>query len=164
MMKGKERFLVTLVVLFLFFSMSIGYAIYGARTNVNGVATFSKNGEVTISSAVLTNYENLVNPANPVVNGRTISFSLNFNVARTEEALNDDYFATYQITISNDSVFDYTFSSADFTPSLSTQNEEDIEISYSLDEIEMGEVIPSKDSKTFYLTINMVPNNSFIDI
>ena len=39
--------------------MSIGYAIYGARTNVNGVATFLKNGEVTISSAVLTNSENL---------------------------------------------------------------------------------------------------------
>lgn len=159
-MKGKERILVTLVFLFLFFTMSIGYALYSARINTNGTATFIKNGEITISSAVLTSYENLLNPANPTVDGRSISFNLNFNVARTDEALNDEYSATYQITISNDSVFDYTFSSADFAPSLSTQNEEDIEISYFLDGITMGEVIPSKDTKTFYLTISMVPNNS----
>ena len=158
-MKGKERFIVTIIAFFLLFSMSIGYAVYSIRTNVGGTAALYGNGDVVISNAVLTNYKNLQNPVNPTVNGKSISFSLNFFVARTEEALNDQYYATYQITITNDSVFDYRFSAGDFHPSISTQ-EESAEISYLLEGIEVDEVIPSKESKTFYLTINMVPNDA----
>ena len=160
MMKGKERLIVSLLALFLFLSMSVGYALYSLRLNVTGSATFTKNGAVTISSAVLTNYKNLQNPANPVIDGTDISFVLNFFVARTEEALNDDYYATYQITVDNDSVFDYHFSTADFNASLTTGNEEDVAITYLIEGIETDEVIPSKETKTFYLTINMVPNNA----
>ncbi len=159
-MKGKERLVVSLLALFLFLSMSVGYAIYSVRLNVNGSSTFTKNGAITISSAVLTNYKNLQNPSNPTIDGMGISFSLNFFVARTEEALNDDYFVTYQITIDNDSVFDYHFSSEDFDATLTLGNEEDAQISYLLEGIETDEVIPSKETKTVYLTINMVPNNS----
>ena len=147
-MKGKERFIVTIIAFFLLFSMSIGYAVYSIRTNVGGMAALYGNGDVVISNAVLTNYKNLQNPVNPTINGKSISFSLNFFVARTEEALNDQYYATYQITITNDSVFDYRFSAGDFHPSISTQ-EESAEISYLLEGIEVDEVIPSKESKTF---------------
>ena len=160
MMKGKERFLVTLIALFLFFSMSIGYAVFTARTNINGTSTFTKNGKITISNAVLTNYRNLQNPVNPTIDGMSISFMLDFYVARTEEALNDDYFATYQITIDNDTFFDYSFSSGDFHASITTPNEEDAEISYLLEWIEPNEIIPSKETKTFSLTINLNPNNA----
>ena len=85
---------------------------------------------------------------------------MKFNVPRTDAALNDDYYATYQITLDNDSVFDYTFLAGDFQPSLTTLNEGDIETSFSLDVIQLGEVIPAKGSKTFNLTIHMVPNNA----
>ena len=159
-MKGKERLIVSLLALFLFLSMSIGYAIYTFRLNINGSSTFVKNGAITISSAVLTNYENLQNPENPTIDGTRISFGLDFFVARTDEALNANYYATYQITIDNDSVFDYLFSAADFGVSLTMGNEEDVAITYLLDGIETNELIPSKDTKTFYLTINMVPNNA----
>ena len=160
MMKGKERLIVSLLALFLFLSMSIGYALYSARVNVNGAATFSHNGAITISSAILTNYKNLQNPVNPTIDGTDVSFALEFFVARTEEALNDEYKAVYQITIDNDSVFDYHFSATDFNVSLSVGNEDDVEISYLLEGITTNELIPSKETKTFYLTINMVPNNS----
>ena len=157
-MKSKEQIIVTLLALFIFFSMSIGYAVYGARVNISGNSTFFKNGVVSISSAVLIDSKNLQNPENPTVDGTKISFNLNFFVDRTEEALNDDYYATYQITISNDSVYDYTFQAGNFTPSLTTANNDDMEISYSIEGIVQNEVIPSKESKTFTLTINMIPN------
>ena len=159
-MKDKGRMVVSIIFFCLLFSIGIGYATYTRQTTVGGTATFYRNGEVTITSAILTDYKNLQNPNNPVVNDKNISFDLNFYVARTQEALNDEYYATYQITISNDSVFDYKFRAADFTPSLNTQNEEDIEVSYYLEGIEVDENIPSKSTKTFYLTINMVPNNA----
>lgn len=159
-MKDKGRIVITIVFFCLLFSMSIGYATYISKTNINGNATFYKNGKITISSAVLTDYKNLQNPINPIIEDTNISFNLNFYVPRTEEGLNDTYYATYQVTIDNDSVFDYIFKSSDFSTDLNIQNAEDIELSYSTEGIEINEVIPTKSTKTFYLTINMVPNNA----
>lgn len=159
-MKDKGRIVITIVFFCLLFSMSIGYATYISKTNINGNATFYKNGKITISSAVLTDYKNLQNPINPTIEDTNISFNLNFYVPRTEEGLNDTYYATYQVTIDNDSVFDYIFKSSDFSTDLNIQNAEDIELSYSTEGIEINEVIPAKSTKTFYLTINMVPNNA----
>ena len=159
-MKDKGRIVITIVFFCLLFSMSIGYATYISKTNINGNATFYKNGKITISSAVLTDYKNLQNPINPIIEDTNISFNLNFYVPRTEEGLNDTYYATYQVTIDNDSVFDYIFKSSDFSTDLNIQNAEDIELSYSTEGIEINEVIPAKSTKTFYLTINMVPNNA----
>lgn len=159
-MKGKERIIVTLMALFIFCFTTVGYAVYTVSANVSGQAKFLKNGSVIIASAVLTDYKNLENPENPQVADTTIIFNLNFNVARTDEALADDYYATYTITISNDSVYDYIFQAGNFTPSLNTQNNTDMSISYSIDGIEPNDVIPSKESRTFTLTINMIPNNA----
>ena len=66
-MKDKGRIVITIVFFCLLFSMSIGYATYISKTNINGNATFYKNGKITISSAVLTDYENLQNPINPII-------------------------------------------------------------------------------------------------
>ncbi len=158
-MKGKETTIVTVLALFCFLFMSIGYAMYGANATVTGQAKFIKNGKTSITSAILSDYKNLENPENPQVDGNRISFDLNFNVARTEEALNDQYYATYTITITNDSFLDYTFETGNFVPSLNTSNNEDISVSYKMEGIEPNEVIPSKEAKTFTLTITMIPNN-----
>jgi len=158
-MKGKERLFITLIALFLFCFMSVGYATYGVNISSMGQAKFLKNGEVYIDSAILSNNKNLLNPTNPTVEGKTITFDLSFNVPRTDEALQDDYFATYDITIVNDTVFDYTFNSTSFIPELNLSNE-DGEITYTLTGIENGEKINSKEAKTLILTINLIPNNT----
>ena len=158
-MKNKSRLIITLVFISLLFTMSVGYAIYGARTTITGTSTFKYNGDVYISSAIITDYKNLQNVENPTVNGTTVSFNLNFFVPRTEEGLNDTYYATYQVTIENDSVFDYVFKASDFTPNINNQNQ-DMDVSFSVDGIELDEEIPSKSNKTFYFTINMVPNDA----
>ncbi len=158
-MKSKERVIVTLIALLLFASMTVGYAVYGVQTRIEGQSTFHKNGTITISSATLTDFKNLINQENPLVDGTSIHFDCNFNVPRTEEALQDDYYAEYTITISNNTFYDYIFETTDFNPTLATINNENIEVSYSLDGIELGDSIPTLSDVTFTLRIIMVPNN-----
>ena len=158
-MKGKERIIVTLIAFFLFCFMSVGYATYGANVSVQGQAKFLKNGEVYIDSAVLSGHKNLTNPVNPEVEGKRISFDLDFDVPRTEEGLQDDYYATYTITIVNDTVFNYTFNQSSFIPELNLSNN-DGQITYDLSGIQNGEQINSKEAKTLTLTINLIPNNA----
>ncbi len=157
-MKGKGKIIITLIALFLFGLISIGYASYGARNTASGLATFTKNGEVYIASAILTDYHNLQNIENPTVDGRTISFSLDFNVARNPESLEEEYSATYTITITNDTFFDYAYTINSFNPHLTIANEEDGQIVYDVEGIETDEIIPSKESKTFHVTVSLIPN------
>ena len=159
-MKSKESIIVTLIALLLFAFTSVGYAVYNAQARIEGQSTFTKNGEIVISSAILTDYKNLLNQENPTIDGHSIHFNMNFNVAPTEEALQDEYYGLYTITISNNTFYDYTFNEAHFNPSLTTINNEDMEVSYELEGIEAGDVIPTLDSVTFTLKIIMTPNNS----
>lgn len=158
-MKNKEKIIITLIALFLFVTMSIGYATYSLRLDASGQATFTKNGSLIISNAILTDYKNLQNPQNPTINGNSIAIDLNFTVARTQEALDDDYYATYTITVLNDSFYDKRFESGIFNPSVSTNENEDMTVNYSVDGISLNEIIPSKETKTFTVTIYMTPNN-----
>ena len=159
-MKGKERIIITIIALFIFSFMSIGYAMYEKNIFTSGNAKFIKNGEVYLSSAILTNHKNLLNPADPIIDGNNIEINLHFNVSRTEESLNDEYSATYTITITNDSFYDYNYSSSGFSPSVNMENQDDMEIIYMIEGIENNEIIPSKESKTFTATIRMIPNKA----
>ena len=158
-MKSKERLIVTLVALFLFAATSVGYALYNVYLNTSGHATFAKNGKVAITNATLFSYSNLDNPQNPTYTDDHISFSLKFTVARNQAAFNKEYSATYEITIANNSFYDYNFSASTFTPSAQTEANTDMIVSYTLDGIEIGETIPSGSSKTFKLKIIMYPQN-----
>ena len=158
-MKSKEGIIVTLIALFLFTFMTTGYAIYNMRDTVTGVATFEKNGKVYISSAILSDYANLENPGDPTYEDTKIGFNLTFNVARTQEALEADYYVSYLITITNDSFYDYAFQTTTFTPTINSANAEDIELSYEIEGIENNEIIASSEFKTLKLIIRMVPNN-----
>lgn len=158
-MKSKERLFITLIALFLFISMSVGFALYNAYVGTTGHATFTKNGKVAITSATLYSYSNLDNPQNPSYTDDKISFSLKFTVARSQSAFNKEYSATYEITISNGSFYDYAFSANTFSPSAETEANADMIVTYTLDGIEIGDTIPSGETRTFYLKIIMYPQN-----
>ena len=159
-MKSKESLIVTLIALLLFAFTSVGYAIYSVENRIEGQGTFAKNGKVQITSAILTDNKNLDNIEDPTFEDTTIHFNLNFNVPRTEEALQDEYYATYAITISNNSFYDSIFEASHFNPSLSTINNEDMDVSYELEGIEMGDTISSLTATTLTLKIMMTPNNT----
>lgn len=155
-MNNKFRLIVTIIVLSIFLLMSVGYATYNIKTKIAGEVSLGANGEVAITNVILSDYSNLSNPEAPTYTKDSISFDLVFNV-ENNSALDDDYYAEYDVTITNDSFFDYEFASSVFTPSVETSANENMNVDYVLDGIEPGEVIPALESKTFKVKIIMYP-------
>ena len=69
--------------------------------------------------------------------------------------MTQEYSATYEITMSNTSFYDYAFASSIFTPSVETTNNTDLEVVFTLEGIEFGEIIPSGETRTFTAIFNM---------
>lgn len=155
-MNNKFRLIVTIIVLSIFILMSVGYATYNIKTKIAGEVSLGANGEVAITNVVLSDYSNLSNPGAPTFTKDSVSFDLVFNV-ENNSALDDDYYAEYDVTITNDSFFGYEFASSVFTPSVETSANENMNVDYVLDGIEPGEIIPALESKTFKLKIIMYP-------
>lgn len=155
-MKNKLNLIVTLITISIFLFTTIGYAAYGARLGFTGNVYVKGNGEIAITNVVLDTHSNLSNPTAPVFTKDSITFDLNFNVASNSN-LDDDYYATYEITLSNTTFYDYEFASAVFTPSVETLNDQNMTVSYDVDGIDIGENIPKLTTKTFTLTIHMYP-------
>ena len=155
-MKNKLGLIITIITISIFLFTSVGYAIYGAKVKSTGSILVKGNGEVFISEVTLSNYSNLTNPNNPTFTKDSINFDLNF-VVESNANLEDEYKAEYDITISNTSFYDYSFSSSIFNPSVETTNNENINISYYVEGIDIGDTIPKNSSKSFKLVISMYP-------
>ena len=157
-MNNKQSLIITIITLSIFLFTSVGFAIYNQSLSINGTSLFNKNGEVFISNAVLASHSNLENPQDPVFTNDSISFNLHF-IVESNSNLDDDYSATYDITITNESFFGYAFASSVFNPSVETINNQDMNISYDITGITVGEIIPRLSSRTFQLTISMFPRS-----
>ena len=157
-MNNKPRLIITVVTFLAFALMSVGFATYRVRLNVAGVATFTKNGKIAITNVALVSSSNITDPQDPVFTDDSIDFNLNFNVHNHNE-LTQEYSATFEVTLSNTSFYDYHFASAAFTPSVETTNNDNLEIAYTVENIEVGDVIASGETKTFTVVFNMYPKN-----
>ncbi len=158
-MKNNKLILIISIITFsIFLSMSVGYAIYGARMTGTGSVTFKAPGIIAITDVTLSGHSNLTNPSNPEYTQDSIIFDLDFFV-ENNSALQDEYYADYLVTITNDTFNDYNFASPLFNPSIETQNNENMNVTYDLIGIDLGDTIPSSESKTFTLRINMYPTS-----
>ena len=155
-MKNKLRLIISLIAFSIFLFTTIGYAAYGFKLRVNGSAKFLGGGTVHISNVVLDSYSNLDNPGSPSFTDDSIDFNLNFTV-QNNSALDDDYKAEYTVTITNASFYDYAFASTTFTPSVQTTNNQNMNVSFEVEGIDIGEIIPSKTTKSFTVIISMYP-------
>ena len=156
MKDNKYRLIVSLITLFIFLFTTIGFATYNMNLTATGSVYFKKNGVVAITNVVLSDSSNLSNSGTATFTNDSISFDLEFNVASASN-LDDDYYAEYTITLSNASFFDYAFASSVFTPSVETVNNQDMNVSYDISGITLGEIIPPLTTKTFTLKISMYP-------
>ena len=146
------------------FSMAIGYAtINNVNLTINGTASLAENGNVTISSARLNTYENVVT-SDPSIN--STHDAINFNISTTVETAEDlevNHFARYQVTIDNDSLYDYRVTPNTFNATISSGNSEDIIITSTIEDAEGNQannaIIPKKSSSTFFVVINLYPQN-----
>ena len=158
-MNNKQRLVITVVTFLAFALMSVGFATYRIKLNIAGVATFTKNGKIAITNVTLVSSNNITDPQSPTFTDDSINFNLDFSVNNNSE-LTQEYSATYEITMTNTSFYDYHFASSMFTPNVQTTNGGDVDVTFSLEGIEIGEVIPSGESKTFTAILNMYPTTT----
>ncbi len=155
-MKNKSRLIITIITISIFLFTTVGFAAYNARMSTAGNVYVKGNGEIAITNVVLDSYSNLENPTNPSFTKDNITFDLTFNVA-SNSSLGDDYKAEYSITLSNTTFYDYEFASAAFVPSVETNNNQNMRVTYDVQGITMGDIIPKLTTKTFTLIIIMYP-------
>ena len=156
-MKNNRLILIISIITFsILFGTTVGYALYGARMVGTGSVTFKAPGEIAITDVTLSGHNHLNNPSNPEFTADSVVFDLEFEV-ENNNALQDEFYAEYAVTITNDSFSDYSFASPVFRPSVETVNNQDMNVTYDTIGIDLGEVIPALSSKTFTLRINMFP-------
>lgn len=156
-MKNNRLILIISIITFsILFGTTVGYALYGARMVGTGSVTFKAPGEIAITDVTLSGHNHLNNPSNPEFTADSVVFDLEFEV-ENNNALQDEFYADYAVTITNDSFSDYSFASSVFRPSVETVNNQDMNVTYDTIGIDLGEVIPALSSKTFTLRINMFP-------
>ncbi len=156
-MNNKPRLIITVVTFLAFALMSVGFATYRIRLNVAGVATFSKNGKIAITNVALVSSSNITDPQDPTFTDNSINFNLDFHVQNHND-LTQEYKATYEVTLSNTSFYDYIFASATFTPTIETTNNTNLEVSFTVEDIEAGDVIASGETRTFTVVFDMYPS------
>lgn len=156
-MNNKSRLIITVVTFLAFALMSVGFATYRIRLNVAGVATFTKNGKIAITNVALVSSSNITDPQDPTFTDNSINFNLDFHVQNHND-LTQEYKATYEVTLSNTSFYDYIFASATFTPTIETTNNTNLEVSFTVEDVEAGDVIASGETKTFTVVFDMYPS------
>ena len=104
-MKFISKNIIVVLLLIALSMMTIGYAIYGETINLNGNIAISEPGVIEITSASIISNEcsGLSSYNQPVFDGMHIEFTIDTNRNSTS------FTATYLITISNNSFYDYTY-------------------------------------------------------
>ena len=139
--------------------ISIGYALYNQILNSNGNVTFNPQGTVRITNVELLSSINVKDGSIPTFTDDSINFNLTFEKA--EETQNEPYQAIYEITIKNDTFYDFTFNIENFQPIIKnssgiTVNQEFL--TTTLDGINMGDSIPAGEEVKFTVKFDFAPD------
>lgn len=142
--------------------ISIGYAVYGQRLNVVGNVTFENNqGVVSITNVTFVTSSSYNASANPAVSvdGNSIDFNLTY--AKEEGTTHSDYRAVFEVTIDNDTYYDYGFNLANFQPVIRNSSgipaEEGLDVYLAADGPQLGDTIPAGESITFQIYMDFAP-------
>ena len=126
----------------------------------NVTITMLQDGVVEIKSITRTDISNVTENNNPEISsdGQTITFDLGVTVDQSNE--NEDFYVKYAIVIDNDSVHEQKVLAANFTPHIvGTGNVPNVTytITDANDNSVINATIAPKTSETYYLTINIEP-------
>ena len=161
----KEKNIEQTVIIILFVIaislMTIGFAAYGKTVYFGGTATIRGNGRVYISNV---QKGTLVNAdANPEYTESSVDFNLTFTTSA--QAGNNNYSAEFEITITNDSVYDYVYSMPAFSHRINRQSNggsiDPSYLKYTISGIDTRDIIPAKTSVTFTVTFTF--SNPLVD-
>jgi len=140
--------------------MTIGYAtVNNVSLSILGISSAADNGKVYINNVTL--YQNnklITNQSSVTWTDESISFNLKFNVTNSDLRNNVEFYAKYKVELVNDTLSDYVFASNVFRPNVETETND--KMTYAIEPpegIQIGEVIPAKTTKEFYVKINIYP-------
>ena len=143
-------FALLLVVLIL---MTVGFSYYQKTLSIGGSVILYGNGNIYISNVQTITLRNAT--ATPTYDASSVDFNLIFDNAN--QSNNTDYSAVFDVTITNDSVFDYTWHMPNYHPTVYGINTEQYYdtslVSYSVSGISTGDTIPSKTTLTYRITV-----------
>ncbi len=150
--KSYTNIIVVALLLVVLGAMTVGFAFYRQTLNIGGSAIVVGNGNIYISNVTVGTLRNAT--TTPTYDASSIDFNLYFD--STNATNNTDYSATYTITVTNDSVYDYAWVMPGYTPTVYGMNMEKYydtsQIRYTVSGISAGDTIPSKGSATYTVT------------
>ncbi len=156
-MKNKKnngfKIVVILFIIALAF-MTVGFAAYNQLININGTATIKPDGKIHIESVVVKDktLNATIEPAPAFTDEEITNFNLSFY---TDNNLTTEYYATFEITISNESSYDFLYREPNYSLTVTKDGNiyNDL-LTITISNITNGESIPKESKKTFMATIS----------
>lgn len=145
----------TLIFILVLSVMTVGFALspYTKILDINGDLSLIGNGTVYISNILLSDSSNVQSSNPPTFDGEEASFHITF---RGRNGNAQRYYATYQIDITNDSYYDYTYTGFDYNPVVSTtQGNATAEVSLSTSGLQPGDTISPHTTEVLNVTITL---------
>lgn len=156
-MKRKKKIsyeaIVGILLLIVVSTLTVGYATFSRVLNLHGVSTFKPNGTVRITSMTVADSSNLDTESH-TINGMNADISVRFNNVGQSAT----YYITYEITVTNDSFYEYEFTANSYVPDISA-TASTLNVSYDLIGLSAGEKIKANSTKTFHLKISAEISN-----
>ncbi len=143
--------------------ISVGYAVYGQRLNIMGNVTFENNqGVVSITDVTFVTSSSYNSSADPAISVSGDSIDFNLTYAKEQGTTYPDYRAVFEVTIDNDTYYDYGFDLAHFQPVIQNSSGIDVDPGYlyiylAEDGPQLGDIIPAGESITFQIYMDFNP-------
>lgn len=146
-MRKNQNIIICLSVLVIVLFMSIGYAYYGQLLEFSGSVSLEPDGKFRIDNVMLVDSSNVISSEMPIFSENSIEFNLVFG------GTNEDYYAIYTADLINESSYNYTFNSFNFTPTVTASGGGIGQLSLEVSNISDGDVISSGDVRTITLKL-----------
>lgn len=153
----KFELIIGILIISIFVLETAGYAHYNQLLGIAVDLSLKADGEVVITNVVLNSATNAIETATPIYSNRDINLFNEFNVTTLENT----YEISYNITIANNTHYDYVFTNNDFNYSITVQDDSSLDV--YLDGIAIGDAIPKMSEITFSVTIRLNPNSENTD-
>ena len=177
-MKNNKDLIMGISLVVVLFFLTIGYALYEQPLNLNSNLGLKKPGTLEITK-LETYASNLPTDAGSLelINGQ-LSLNYTFKVGNASSEGEQEYEATYLITLTNNSPYDYVFSGFSLEPQLdiqgTTSENAGAVLTYEYSsvvvdkKVNIGETIPVNDKGVVAITIHFVvksqANNTTIGV
>ena len=148
---NKIELIIGIIIISIFVFETIGFAHYNKELGSNIDLTLKADGTAKITNVVLNEAIGAEEKSSPIFDSNSVQLFFDYNVT----TLTETYAIKYDITITNDSAYDYIFSQNDFNASLNIDDGSSVEV--IVEGINLGDKIQKKSEVTFSVLFKLTP-------